>query len=522
TLVIDDGNEETPTVSVSLVGTGINLPSQPSIEVGPQSKDIPTDFTPCFVGGTCMQIFPDTFYKETATLQIKVRNLGCPALKITSMELQPVAGSGALAFFLDQPAVPPTAATPMILSTADGNAETVLSLRFAPENDGSGITQRFATLTLKTNDPANPTFDVTLYGSAADPSVYATPTFCDFSNLTDTCGYPTRQANMGHFEVKNGGGVDITIDSTTFQKGGQSRFAITAPGIQGQTIAPGASKFIDVTHTDRPLYATDLLVVTAKAGTQSAGSAFISVAGGNKPCLTTDPLDQLNFQDPASELTTQQIQVKNGPPPCGDLVINKAFVDPSPFFSIVAPLVPAGEVVPANNARIVTVQYKKPVSGGTQTGVLRVDTNDPDYGPPPYKVVLLYSNSPLDELPTAVLKGFLPTDTTFTNPFSGSMNVRLSTLPTGQKHLILSGKDSFDPGNTSATPISNWRFRLARKPANATNALLENDGVKGTQNTAKLTLDPAATGIYTVTLLVWDDKNQQAALASELTIAVAQ
>ncbi len=523
TLTLDDGDANTDLVSVSLVGTGRNLPSQPTLEVAVEDKDNPGAYlnstvSGCFVGGSCMQLFSDTFFKDSSTLRIRVRNAGCPALKITSMELKPLSGSGALAFLLDQPAVLPTAGTPLVLTTADNASESVLSVRFAPENDGSGIDQRFAALTLKTNDPAQPTFDITLYGSAANPSVYSTPTFCDFTLASDFCGYPAKVANQARFEVKNGGGVNITVDSVTFQKGGQGgRFAITQD-VKGLTIAPGASKMLEVSHTDAPLYVTDQIAVTAKAGTQSAGTAFIALAGGNKPCLSTAPVDQLSFENPATELSTKTVSVSNGAPPCGDLVINRAFVDTNPFFSVVDPLVPTGEVVPAGEARLVTVQFKKPVSGGVQTGVLRLDTNDSDFGPPPYKVVLLYSDSPLDQLPVAALEGCLPSDPTCTSPSTGTMTVQLATL-SSPKHLILSGKKSTDPGNSSATPISAWRFRLVKPPTNATNASLQDDGVKGTSDTATLTLDPAVVGQYTVTLMVWDDHDQQSPLAAELVIS---
>jgi hypothetical protein len=536
TMTIEDGNDTTPPVTVALQGNGRNLPSQPSLfdslamdvalqsGVKVQNKDLPDQFDACFVGGLCQAVFADTFYKDSSTLSIKIKNLGCPTLKITGMDLQAMGGSQ-LAFFLDEPAVPPSVATPMLLTTSEGNAETVLKVRFAPTKDTSGSDLRVAILTLKTNDPANPTFDISLYGSASDPKIYVTPTFCDFTDPADLCGNATKVANKGRFDVHNGGGVPVVIDSVKFQKVGQTRFAITT-SVQGQTIAAGGVATLEVTHSDAPLYVNELLTISAVSGSpaRSAGNAYVSLSGGTKPCLSTEPVDQLNFEDAGTELSTQKVKIKNGGCPggraAGDLVINRAFADVSPFFTIVDPLIPAGEVVPDGSARFVTVQYKKPLSGGTQTGVLRIDTNDPDYGPPPYKVVLLYSNSPLDQLPTAVLKACLPTDATCGNTVAWT--VHLSALPAGSKTLKLSGLDSFDPGNVSPTPISGYRFRLVVKPSNATAAVLENDGVKGVKDNAILTLDPAALGIYKVSLLVWDDKGQQAALASEITLSIAQ
>ncbi|MBI3184239.1 MAG: hypothetical protein HYZ28_19065 [Myxococcales bacterium] len=530
-MVIDDGQEATSPVVVSLVGSGRNLPSQATLEVAAQNKDITTQFDPCYSGLICQLLYPDTFYKESSVLKLKIKNTGCPALKITGLEVAPLgAGGGNLAYTLDEPALPPTDAAPLVLTTADGNAESTVTIRFAPEDDGSGITQRYAILKIKTNDPnlntgdGDPTndgvYDVQFAGNASQPAVYATPTFCDFSQPADTCGFATRQLDQARFEVKNGGNVDIAIDSVKLSNGGTGgRFTITQ-NVQGQIIAPGSSKNLEVSHTDAPLYVSELLTVTAKAGGASAGSAIITLAGGVKPCLTTDPLDQLDFQNPSADVSSKQVSIKNGAG-CGDLVVNRVYVDTQPFFSVVDPLVPAGTTVKGGTAVLATVQYKKPVSGGIQTGVLRADSNDPDFGPPPYKVVRLYSESPLDQLPVAVLKGCLPTETDCSkNGSLGSMTVRLSNLT--PKELTMFGKDSYDPGNTSATPISYYLFRLVTKPTNASNAKLASDGVKTTNSSVKLTLDPLATGLYRVTLTVYDDKGQPSAIAAELKITVNQ
>ncbi len=516
TMTIEDGNDGTTPVSVSLVGTGRNLLSQPTLAVALQNKDLRTQFDDCFAGGTCLMVFPDTFYKESSTLQINVENKGCPALKITGLELAASAPTAPLPFTVDQPAVLPTMQTPLILTTADGAAKTTLSLRFSPEEIAGGDTQRYGVLKVFTNDPANAEFDITLFGTASAPALYVQPTYCDFSDSADTCGYANRVANQGQFELKNGGNTPIVIDSVKLNNGGQNgRFSITQ-NAQGQTIATGGSAFVKVSHTDAPLYVGDLLTISASAGGNPAGTAVISLFGGKKPCLITDPLDQLDFQDPTAELTPKTVAVKNGPG-CGDLILNRVFVDPNPFFSVVAPLLPAGDKIPAGGSHNITVQYKKPVSGGTQTGVLRIDSNDPDFGPTPYKVVRLYSNSPLDQVPVADIKGCLPTDPNCAAAQGPSMSVHLSAL--SPRELIMTGKDSTDPGNTSATPISGYRFKLI-KPNNATGASLENDGLKSPKSTAKLTLDPTATGTYRVTLTVWDSANQQSFSAAELTISV--
>ncbi len=525
TLTVDDGDESTQPVNVALTGTGINLPAQPTIEVQVENKDALGQFTACDPQQVCLLNFPDTFYKESATLKVKVKNQGCPALKVTQMEIGPYAGQTGnnLAFFLDEPGVPPTAAVPMLLTTADGNSETTLVLRFTPEKDGVD-TQRYGLLTIKTNDPRTPEYQIVLFGNASEPAIYAQPTFCDFSNPADLCGNANKVPNRARFEIKNGGNVAITVNEVKLEKNGSGgRFSIvpTANPLS-KTIQPGAFEVLEVAHNDAPLYVTELLTVSAIAGGQSAGKAILTLAGGVKPCLSTEPADQLDFENPTEELTKKTVTIKNGQG-CGDLIVNRVFVDQNPFFSVVDPLVPAGHKVIAGGTVTATVQYKKPVSGGTQTGILRIDTNDPDYGPPPYKVVRLYSTSPLDQLPVAVLKGCLPTETSCSaNGSQGSMSISLSQIAGTPKQLVMFGKDSYDPGNTSATPISGYLFRLVTKPTNATSATLESDGQRTSKDSVMLTLDNNATGLYRVTLTVYDDKGQPSPAAAELRITVNQ
>ena len=70
-----------------------------------------------------------------------------------------------------------------------------------------------------------------------------------------------------------------------------------------------------------------------------------------------------------------------------------------------------------------------------------------DFAGPAHKVVRLYSESPLDQLPVAVLEGCA--DAACAAPAQASMTVRLSAL--NPKELVLTGRNSVDPGNPSTT-----------------------------------------------------------------------
>lgn len=546
-LVISDEVDDTPDQKVDLNGTGSDLAAQPTIKVS--VVNTANKYTDCLTGLVCEQNFADTLYKEAVTLEVQVTNTGCPALKITGLEITPQGGAGNLAYFIDSPAILPTEGTPLVLTQSEGRQSTKLKIRFSPEDDGSGNLTRFATLRIKTNDPNAKDgdnnvggFDVLLTGSALEPSIYTTPTRCDFSDNADLCGNPTKVAGKASFLVKNGGNVAIKIDSTTFKSNGSEtagkdgRLAVTGPMLKGVVIMPGASAPLEVSHTEAPLYIQDLLTISASVSPSgmpgSAGRAILSLSGGKKPCLTTEPgIDvmtgqtKLDFAAPTTELSAKELTIKNGPATsCGDLIINSVSIDSNVFFSLLDPMIAPGTRIPPGSDLKATVQYKKPVSGGTQVATLRINSNDGDFSTPPGYVVQLYSQSPLDQLPVAVLKGCLPSDATCAMGKANAMSVTLSTLPmgpNGTRLFQLYGKESYDPPAAPMT-LPFYRFRLVSKPSNATEAVLENDGLKNAKAAVQLTLDGAAIGLYRITLDVWDGKNQQSGTSAELKINVFQ
>jgi hypothetical protein len=125
----------------------------------------------------------------------------------------------------------------------------------------------------------------------------------------------------------------------------------------------------------------------------------------------------------------------------------------------------------------------------------------------------------LDQLPVALLEGC---DASQTQCVDNTLNVSLTSFGANAKQVVLSGANSFDPPGNSMPANSKYLFRLVTKPTNASAASLANDGQKIGAATTTLTLDPLATGLYRVTLTVFDDKNQASAFASELKIFVTQ
>lgn len=533
-LTIDDKTDSTENRVVTLIGTGINLPSQPFIETAPQKKDL-SGFLTCTAEtplSDCTLEFPDVLMDQSATLQLKIRNRGCPALKVTAINIDGSTTPGTNdGFTIDSPAVTPTQDSPLLLSTADGTDETTITLRFTAIDDGSGSSSQshYAVLTIKSNDPvigdgaANPA-RLTIQANAIKPSIYVAPTSCNYTNPMDTCGNVARVPNKANFRVTNDGSTPILISGVRFRSSGgstssDSRFSITQ-NVQGQTIQPTMSASIEVTEVDQPLLVSDQLEIVADIpgmGAGSGGTVVVSVISGIKPCLTTDPMDEIDFGDPMEELTARTFRIHNGVG-CGTLIVNSVAVSTQPFFSLIDPLIPTPATVPAGGSLETTVQYRRPTSGGMQLADLRVVTNDTDFGAPQYKLLLLRSNAALDPIPQASITACQPAqlvnDPDCRLGAQTSVSYNLSMI--NPDEITLSGVNS-----TDNNPVAGYRFTLLSFPTgSASTAALANHAMTITSNKTKLTIPSGATGTYRVGLEVFDDRGQKSANPDVIVVNV--
>lgn len=518
-LVIDDEYDGTENQTVTLVGTGKNLPSQASIGSSPQKTD-KSGFLACEESSPlsdCTLQFPDTQYDQSDVMEVKIKNLGCPALKITGLKIESARGDQQ-DFSIDTPATLPSMTSPILLSTADGTEEMTVKIRFSPVDDGSGNNDRYASLVILSNDPllgdgfAQPA-RIALSATAVKPSIYTSPTFCDFSNQLDTCGEAMKVANSATFTVTNDGNAAVQIKSVKFRSSGGStgqggRFSISQD-ITGQTIAPTMSATLKIAHNDMPLYVSDVIDIEAVLPgppETSAGTISVAVYGGLKPCLTTDPMDSMNFNNPVDEYTAQTLLIKNGAG-CGTLIVNEVSIESNPFFTLLDPLVPPNTQVAAGGQVEATVQYKRPPSGGMQIGTLRVKTNDTDYAGPQYKIVQLLSQSPLDQVPIATISACtsaeIINDPQCSMGPTTSKTVNLSMLTT--KVITLSGIQSTDDNM-----VSQYRFKLLPPlPTGVTTANLANHDTQIMTPTTTLTIPDGSTGLYRISLEVWDNRGQK-------------
>ena len=528
-LVIDDGAQATEPLVVPLIGTGSALPAQPTIEVLYEQPDTAT-FTACMpsISGAvenCFMQWPSTFYGESRTLKLVVKNVGCGPMNVTELKLEPYAVPGQLQYFLDAPQILPSPLTPITLPNA---AAVELSVRFAPAADASAQSDsRFALLTIGTNAANGPASWVVLQGEALVPSCYLTPSRCDFTSPEDTCGGTKTPAGgnptAAFFHITNGGNAPVLIESVSFRDPNNGRFALGSRNPVGKILARAQSEVLDVTYADAPLYVIETLDVRCRAGTANAGNPSATVAGGVLPCLSTTPDLQLDFSGAATQVSTQPVQICNGAG-CGVLDIRRVEIVQNlggTFFTIVPATNPTGQKVQPGACTSVEVQLSRPVSGGLQTATLEVESNDPNFAAPSYKRINLLSSAPLDQIPVAVVKG--PAGEAF------AVSVSLARLST--KRITLHGEESYDPPNND--PATRFQWFISEKPITATASLTETSTLGTGPNVhasvleraaggdkIDLNIDPAVPGEYGVALRVYDSAGQASGNVAELRILV--
>lgn len=550
-LRVDDGLAETDEAAVTLVGTGLALPSQPTLEVAPQRSGLEPDggarYGRCTAESStaeCALDFPDTAAGQTAELRLKLINRGCPPLRVTGLQVASFDATET-GFAVVEPAQLPSETAPLILPGPDGGREAEFVVRFAPSSGDPGVDPyRRAWLAVTSNDPrsgdglAQPG-RVELSGLAAAPSLFATPTRCDFSNVADACGLSARVPNVARFTLVNDGVASVRVVSARFASSGSAersadgRFTVAA-SVEGAVLAPGARLDVEVRHVDRPIVASDRLrveasLVGAPASAGGAGVVELLLRGGTPPCLSTEPLEMLAFEDPSEELSEAPVLIRNGAG-CGELTVTAVSVDASPVFSLAAPLLEVPfKVAPGGEARV-TVRYRRPPAGGLQLSTLRVSSDDPDFPPPEHRMVQLAARSPLDPIPVAELRACrgdaLAADPQCAQGATSTLTVALSGL--AERTVVLSGIESVDPdpARPQARPrVAKYRFLLLPGPGGgfppgASTASLERHGQYTELPMTTLTIAPEGVGTYRIALSVMDARGQTSANAAVMNVIV--
>lgn len=534
TLTIDDQDAETKTDPViTLIGTGLDLPSQPTLETGVQMED--GGFTVCEQGSIftdCELGFPLVQFETTVTKKIRIKNKGCPALKLTAIKVGiDTLGTESPDFKLISPASPSTAA-PISLNKADGTDTLEATIEFKPTDTGPGNETKSGFIIVDSNDPVNMApisapGVLSLRGEGLRPALSATPTSCDYSRMSDNCGNSPKIADRARFVVRNDGNAQVRISEVKFKSSGMAtsgqngRFNL-AMNPTGTTINPGMSITLEVTHNDMPLYVIDELQLKSVfvAGNIPSGDVSFALFGGRQPCL--DTLDEVNFNNPQTPMSAQSFFIGNtrrlsdggtDSSQCGTLVINQIGIEQSMFFSIIDPKIAPNTSVPAGMRVETAIQYNRPPSGGMQVGKLKILSNDPFFGPPAgTKEINIISASPFDPPPNAILKGCVPAmlindPNCSVSGTESQMTVQLSMITQMPKTITVSGFDSTDSDGSMMGKPREYRFQLLAPFPQGASAMSVTPNTRGMVDKAVVSLP--GPGLYRINLTVWDSRGQQ-------------
>lgn len=517
TMKVDDGDPATDPLSISLAGLGLNFPPNPTLKVSVENDPPGSgEFTPCEEGFTCSVEFPGTFFGQAVSKRVRIENTGCPALRVTGLDVAKGAGGGNdLAFEIEQPATLPTVMSPILLNVADGTQTLDVQMRFAPVDDDAQSEQRRGIFSIVTNDPSRPVEgeQLSLRGSGLRPAFVASPSFCNYTRETDDCGNNPRVPGKATITLSNTGNVPVTIDSADFAKGGNGgRFALGSDPT-GQTLeATIGTLTFDVNYTDNALFVQDELVLTASAQGMPAGVVTVSLSGGTPPRITVEP-EPVAFDDGGTG--TRVVNIVAGSDG-GTLTVDNVFIDeinagtPNPFFRVTMAPAAGTQIQPGNSAPV-TLEYTRPPSGGSQEATMRIASNDPGYPAPDHRQVRVYSQTPADLPPTAVILGGVDNEEEAVLLTQAELIGMMNRVP-------INGSDSFDfTDDGTQVPVTSYQFSLVQNP-DSLGTLVDVNGnsvsaVK--QSEGEIFLDfsstPSVGKRYLIKLYVFDAAGQRSA-----------
>ncbi len=336
-VILSSDDPATPELAVEVTGTGEAAPVS-RIEVFP--TEIRFDSVP--VGAT-------------SSLVVEVRSVGSSTLEVASIEVFGGDGNFAVAPLELPLALPPTDVVE-------------LDVQYEPGAPG----EHSASLVIGSNAPDSPELTVELSGTGTDPvlpRIETIPSRIDFGQVT--LGSEDRR----EVQIRNAGGAALEIERVRFDEDTFAAFSLDTE-LDGVVLAPGATAvFAAVFVPTDPGVASGAVMIESNDELQNP--VVIPLAGEG------------------TELELPNIGVEPGALTFGEVLVGESVVDTltltntgaagllfdvvelddigSSFSLTDAP--PA--MIPAGESRVVEVEFS-PDAGGSRTGTLTFQSNDPD------------------------------------------------------------------------------------------------------------------------------------------------
>ncbi|MBI5684478.1 MAG: choice-of-anchor D domain-containing protein [Verrucomicrobia bacterium] len=332
TLTITSNNPTTPVATIALSGSG-NAPAAASLSATPTSL-----------------AFGSMAVGTPASLSVTLRNTGSASATVSSLAL----GGSADFAMASAPATPLTVAA---------GATVTLSVVYTP----SAIGAANGTLTIASNDPANPQIAVALSGTGTASRMVVSPTAVDFGSATvgSTVTRTTTVTNSG-----NAAGSVTGLSLT-----GSLDFSLASSNPATPIVVqPNASVTITVTYRPAAAGADSGALQVATDDVKAALTSVALTGSGTAvvvaPNINVNPTSLAfgNVNVGGSKTATTTIQNTG----TASLTVSAITVSGAAFsVSTSGPLT----VAPGASAAV-TVTYA-PTSAGASTGALQIASNDP-------------------------------------------------------------------------------------------------------------------------------------------------
>lgn len=337
-IAIDSNDPDEPTVELALSGTG-TTPSVCDIVVNPLLLDFGS-----VVEGTA------------TTLSTSVSNGGSADCTVDSLV---VSGDPEFALGAGAPATP--------FTLGPGGSSDV-PVTYSPPAPGT----HSGTLTIGSNDPAEPSIAVDLAGEATAapvPDIALDPTSLDFGTVT--VGSTATLSS----QVQNLGTADLMVSAIDLCAGTSTEFSFNP--LASMTIAPGGSETLEVTYGPSDS-GTDSGCIAIASNDPDEGTVELGVTGTGTVLLPDISLAPTSLDFGVvfvGDTATMSATISN----VGDAALSIDNIDlapgTSPEFSFTAPVTPF--TIPAGGSQTVSVAYA-PVDNGVDTGGLEIFSDDPD------------------------------------------------------------------------------------------------------------------------------------------------
>mgnify|MGYP002412484983 FL=1 len=403
-------------------------------------------------------------------------------------------------------------------------------------------------LSFTTNDPERKTLSLELKGAGTEPVLAVETTigcgFPDPSARPYCCDFkPKGTACTGKFTVRNTGEDPLTITAVYIQNSNPMFQLDESSSLVGVEL-PGLSELEDaitVTYVPSAYAESDFLIVES-----TGGNAQAELRGGSPGFLETFPLGILDFGTDleVTEDYWMAVQVMNKlkynqqlPLTVGGLKISQAAGVPAFELSTSAqggctPTLTAGDAIPAGESRDLCVHFKSTANGGTFSGMLTIESDDPSYPESNdwYRLSLAAeakcNPQPVAELSVPLSESCPCHGTTVPSECVGNachaVTSPYEVVTTSGGSLVLSGVKSHDlvPGEDGRCTVKDfagvksYAWALLSKPAGSSATLTQEAAAS---ELATLSYDKA--GPYIIELKVTDQTDLESA-ASTFTVSV--